>query len=108
MTSSPDTPDVGTTDQPDPSAAPSGFVPTGNRIPGSVRKAVIERDGQICRICSRKVVVSSKRRRRTKSIDNQLTLDHIIPISKGGGPTVDNLRVTCRSCNMKRASGGMR
>lgn len=99
--SSPDEPT-----QPGFEPAPSGFVPTGTRIPGSVRKAVIERDGKICKLCGRKVVISSKRRRRTKGIDNQLTLDHIVPISKGGGPTVDNLRVTCRSCNIKRASGG--
>jgi 5-methylcytosine-specific restriction endonuclease McrA len=87
--------------------APSGFVPTGTRIPGSVRKAVIERDGMVCKLCGRKVVLKSGKRRRTKGVEAQLTLDHIVPISKGGGPTVDNLRVTCRACNMKRASGGM-
>lgn len=88
-------------------AAPSGFVPTGTRIPGSVRKAVIERDGMKCKLCGRKVVLKSGKRRRTKGLEAQLTLDHVVPISKGGGPTVDNLRVTCRACNMKRASGGM-
>jgi Restriction endonuclease len=29
----------------------------------------------------------------------ELTLDHVIPLSKGGASHPDNLRVLCKSCN---------
>jgi 5-methylcytosine-specific restriction endonuclease McrA len=31
-----------------------------------------------------------------------LTLDHIVPIAKGGKATLANYRVLCRSCNSRR------
>jgi 5-methylcytosine-specific restriction endonuclease McrA len=76
------------------------------RIPGSVRRAVIERDGRTCRLCGRPVVLRSVRRRRTRVPGNQLTLDHIVPSSHGGAATIDNLRVCCRDCNMRRGAPG--
>jgi 5-methylcytosine-specific restriction endonuclease McrA len=33
-----------------------------------------------------------------------LTLDHVIPISKGGGHTRDNVVMACRSCNSSKGS----
>lgn len=77
---------------------------TATRIPGAVRRAVIERDGRSCQSCGRPVVVRSARRRRFRDPLNQLTLDHVIPLSIGGGSTVANLRVCCRACNMARSS----
>jgi hypothetical protein len=52
-----------------------------------VRRLVFKRDGKRCKKCG--------------SIRN-LTLDHIIPVSKGGGDTIENLQVLCRSCNSKK------
>jgi 5-methylcytosine-specific restriction endonuclease McrA len=77
-----------------------------HRIPGSVRRAVIERDGRTCRLCGRPVVLRSARRRRTRVPGNQLTLDHVVPSSRGGAATVENLRVCCRDCNMRRGAPG--
>ena len=38
------------------------------------------------------------------SPDNPLTGDHIIPLSKGGTSTIENIRVLCRYHNSKRGN----
>jgi len=32
-------------------------------------------------------------------------VDHIIPVSKGGGDTMDNLRALCAACNLSKGAG---
>ena len=56
-------------------------------VPKTVRAAVMERDGHICVQCG--------------DIEN-LEIDHIVPISKGGDGTEENLQVLCRSCNRRK------
>jgi 5-methylcytosine-specific restriction endonuclease McrA len=36
---------------------------------------------------------------------DDLTCDHIIPVSKGGTASRSNMRVVCRSCNSRRQNG---
>lgn len=50
---------------------------------------VIKRDGAICKKCG--------------STDD-LTIDHIVPVSRGGTNDMGNLQVLCRSCNSKKSS----
>lgn len=50
---------------------------------------VIKRDGAVCRKCG--------------SI-NDLTIDHIMPLSNGGTNDIKNLQVLCRSCNSKKGT----
>lgn len=54
------------------------------------RTLVIARDKGICYLCG------------GKPIGWQLTLDHVVPLSRGGSHTYDNLRVACRSCNSSK------
>lgn len=49
--------------------------------------ALIERDGYTCAECG--------------AFEN-LTIDHIVPVSKGGSDDLDNLRFLCRGCNSKK------
>lgn len=57
------------------------------------RAAIIARDKAICHICQRKVA------------KKDMTLDHLIPLSKGGPHTSRNLAVAHRSCNSRRGAG---
>ena len=51
------------------------------------RQNVFKRDGFECKYCG---------------TDNNLTLDHVIPRSKGGKSTWSNLITACKSCNAKK------
>lgn len=37
-----------------------------------------------------------------KSLDNKFEIDHVMPVSRGGMNTADNLQLLCRSCNRKK------
>lgn len=58
-------------------------------IPASLRWSVFERDNFTCQNCgSRK----------------NLTIDHVVPESKGGGLTMDNTQTLCKSCNSRKGA----
>lgn len=52
-----------------------------------VARRVYGRDGHRCRICGSTV---------------NLTVDHIIPLARGGTNDLDNLQTLCRSCNSRK------
>ena len=56
------------------------------------RLAIYLRDGMACAYCGAGVEESGK----------PLTLDHLLPCSKGGGNHEGNLVTCCHSCNSKR------
>ena len=62
------------------------------KVSNKVRLAIYRRDGYRCRICGR------------SGIFNDLEIDHIKPISKGGKSTYDNLQTLCRSCNLTKGN----
>jgi hypothetical protein len=61
-------------------------------IPREVMLKVVRRDGQICQTCFEPVP------------DNQVEFDHVIPYSKGGTTTADNLKLVHRECNRKKGN----
>ena len=63
---------------------------SGRYIPRDIMLKVVRRDGQVCQMCHRYVP------------DNELEFDHIIPHSKGGPVSVQNIRVLCQECNAKK------
>ena len=64
----------------------------GRYIPRAVMLKVVRRDNHICQSCHQHVR------------DDEIEFDHIIPVSKGGPTTVDNLQLFCRSCNRKKSN----
>jgi hypothetical protein len=69
--------------------ATEGFSATTSRhIPRDVRGEVWSRDGGRCVECQ---------------ADDYLEYDHIIPHSRGGASTVNNVRLLCRRCNLAKS-----
>ena len=60
------------------------------RIPVNLRRMVIERDGLRCVYCG------------VDLLKNEVHLDHVIPESKGGPTSLNNLQVTCGKCNLEK------
>lgn len=56
------------------------------------RKYIIARDKRICHIC-------------WKRVTGKVELDHLVPLSKGGSHTHDNLAVSHPHCNRSRHDG---
>jgi HNH endonuclease len=65
------------------------------------RQKVFKRDGWRCQLCHRS---TPKRLLRDHQHLSAPTLDHIVPMSMGGGHTWDNLQCLCRACNSKKSA----
>jgi hypothetical protein len=60
-----------------------------NKNSRKIFQRIAERDGEFCRKCG---------------AINNLTVDHIIPLSKGGSNDDDNFQILCTSCNRKKGA----
>ena len=56
------------------------------------KKALWHRDEGVCQYCSKTVSIGTA------------TLDHVVPKSRGGGHTWENLVIACAKCNGKKGS----
>jgi len=54
------------------------------------RERVFNRDGRLCQICG--------------TDEGEMHIDHIIPRKAGGTHDLDNLRVLCKSCNLRKGA----
>ncbi len=63
--------------------------------------AVFETAGWRCAICGRHTPPSAKGKEQPDSP----TLDHIVPFSRGGTHTLDNVQLACGGCNSSKDHG---
>lgn len=59
-------------------------------LPAELLRRVYLRDRGRCQICQREVG------------PREWEADHVVPIARGGGNEITNLRVACRKCNRGR------
>jgi len=62
---------------------------TKSRITHRQRRIVRERARGQCEYCRSQMIFST----------HDFSIDHIVPIQKGGGSTLDNLALACQGCN---------
>lgn len=69
-------------------------------LSGKLRQQVYDRDGGLCQLCGKAMPFwrETSYGRGMISCD----IDHIVPRSKGGSNDLENLRLTCPSCNRRR------
>lgn len=58
----------------------------------SLRYKILQRDKFRCKACG------------ARAGDTELNIDHILPVSKGGKTTEDNLQTLCINCNMGKSN----
>lgn len=74
-------------------------------IPYTVEE-VLERYGNNCHICGELIDLKANRKSGKKGWERGLHLDHVIPISKGGPDTIENIRPAHGACNVRKGSKG--
>ncbi|PHE94706.1 hypothetical protein COF76_23130 [Bacillus wiedmannii] len=65
----------------------------------SQRTELLNKDNWTCQCCGIKV---HDRRTGDWNTHDKAHIDHLIPLTKGGDSTPDNLQVLCRTCNIKK------
>src|SRR5690606_14892348 len=63
-------------------------------IPVKIRRKIIEQYNRVCPACGRGNLSFD-----ADSIEQTATIDHIIPLSRGGTNDESNLQLLCRPCN---------
>lgn len=71
-------------------------------IPIDMKAEIIERDGFKCQICGKFLTTCKEAKRFVKLGTGLYHIDHIVPVVQGGRATLENLRLTCPDCNLKR------
>jgi len=67
------------------------------------RKEILERDDYCCHICGGKVDLTAPNQAGQPGWETYPHLDHVIPLSKGGPDTPDNVRTAHAICNITKS-----
>jgi hypothetical protein len=58
---------------------------------------LLKHEGPICHYCGTRLATEPDKNGRP--LENQVTLDHIVPRSRGGGDHLENFVLSCPGCN---------
>lgn len=67
-------------------------IPLGHAHVGLTKHRLFVRDRQICAYCS------------SRFVETELTVEHIVPVSRGGRHEWTNVVTACRSCNTRKGN----
>jgi 5-methylcytosine-specific restriction endonuclease McrA len=70
------------------------------------KEEVLKKYGTDCHICGSPIDLKAPRKAGKKGWEHGLHLDHLIPISKGGPDTIDNVRPAHGVCNLSKGARG--
>ena len=65
-------------------------------------KQVLEKYGTACHICKEEIDLSANRASGSPGWQQGLHLDHVVPLSKGGPDTIDNVKPAHGLCNLQK------
>ena len=71
-------------------------------VPLDMKAEILERDGFKCQICGKFLTSCRDAKRFVKLGSGLFHIDHVVPVLQGGRATLENLRLTCPECNLKR------
>lgn len=71
-------------------------------IPLDMKVEILLRDGFKCQICGKFLTSCRDAERFVKLGSGLFHIDHIVPVANGGRATMENLRLTCPTCNLTR------
>ena len=60
--------------------------------------------GTCCYLCDKEIDLTAPRQSGAEGWETSLHIDHLVPISKGGSDSLDNVRPTHGQCNLKKGS----
>jgi len=69
---------------------------------GWTESQVVELYGTKCYICKKEIDMSASRWTGRGNWENGLHFDHVVPLSRGGSDTIDNIRPSHALCNIKK------
>lgn len=72
-------------------------------VPIALKIKIFERDGFTCQKCAASFALPGlSGRRAVRLLGSVLHIDHIVPVTRGGRATEENLRLLCAACNLSR------
>jgi len=74
----------------------------GNEFEIYTVEQILSTYGNLCYLCNDEIDMTAPRNCTGENWERGLHLDHVVPVSKGGADTIENVRPTHALCNIKK------